>query len=613
MVFIGFGGWISYYYFLIGSTITKILKEDIFGFGKSFQILNDLIISKHKFLILFISYFSEFFFGLIICLYLIYSEKAHIKKKNKYEKMKNDVVTNERNIKKIIKRKKNKIPKKELKLISNLKSKSKEIENENENNKENNNKESNNENYNDISTNEINKNLINDDDNFSNKGKLIVEKKIDEIDHEKNEVDNNSQTIPKNYELIHNDIYEDIIESSLLPILLSSFLLIINDVVIKWIFSKNEIFDYFFLNILIMTLIFKYHFKEKIYSHQTLALLIILFIAGALFVACLFENIDFSDENKTVWEAFDEKHYMVFIFIIIYLASSTCSCYGTIIQKRIMDYQFASPYKIIFFRGLLGMFISTILIIISTNIPCKENHIVIFKLINKNNYNNSIINNNSNNISNNIYFYDNNILNSNSSVNTSAPPLFECIDSYNNNTYFDNVFSYFYSIKHLNNKKDKYLELLLSIPIYCILHFLSNILFIFVNKLLSPIHCLIVDSLYRLLHIPIQTLQNINIDDNSEGFFYEYIIQPLSTRILRVFAHFISIIGYCIYLEIIELKFCGLNNNIRKNIKIRAKSDGKATEYISNYSMSSSNITSDEEDEEERGSIQNNLKTSILI
>ena len=428
---------------------------------------------------------------------------------------------------------------------------------------------------------------------------------------EKNIAENNSQTIPKNYELIHNDIYDDIVESSLLPILLSSFLLIINDVVIKWIFSKNEIFDYFFLNILIMTLIFKYHFKEKIYSHQTLALFIILFIAGALFVACLFEDIDFSDENKTVWEAFDEKHYMVFIFIIIYFASSTCSCYGTIIQKRIMDYQFASPYTIIFFKGLLGMFISTILVIISTNIPCKENHIVIFKLINTNNYNNNIINNNYNNFTS-QYFY-NNILNSNSSGNTSAPPLFECIDSYNNNTYFDNVYSYFYNIKHLDNKNDKYLELYLSIPVYCILHFLSNILLIFVNRLLSPIHCLIVDSLYRLLHIPIQTLQDINIDDNSEGFFYEFIIQPLSTRILRVFAHFISIIGYCIYLEIIELKFCGLNKNIRKNIKIRAKSDGKATEYVSTCSMSSSNITSDEEDEDERGSIQHNLKTSVLM
>ena len=608
MGFIGFGGWVSYYYFLIGSTITKVLKEDIFGFGKSFQILNDLIISKHKFLILFLSYFSEFIFGLIICLYLIYSEKAHIKKKNKYEKTKNDVVNNKNNNKKVKKRKKKKIQKNELELISKTKSNSTE---NSENNKETIMNEHNNNNNNDIYTNEINQNLINDEDNLSHKGGLIEERKIDEMVDEKNIAENNSQTIPKNYELIHNDIYDDIVESSLLPILLSSFLLIINDVVIKWIFSKNEIFDYFFLNILIMTLIFKYHFKEKIYSHQTLALFIILFIAGALFVACLFEDIDFSDENKTVWEAFDEKHYMVFIFIIIYFASSTCSCYGTIIQKRIMDYQFASPYTIIFFKGLLGMFISTILVIISTNIPCKENHIVIFKLINTNNYNNNIINNNYNNFTS-QYFY-NNILNSNSSGNTSAPPLFECIDSYNNNTYFDNVYSYFYNIKHLDNKNDKYLELYLSIPVYCILHFLSNILLIFVNRLLSPIHCLIVDSLYRLLHIPIQTLQDINIDDNSEGFFYEFIIQPLSTRILRVFAHFISIIGYCIYLEIIELKFCGLNKNIRKNIKIRAKSDGKATEYVSTCSMSSSNITSDEEDEDERGSIQHNLKTSVLM
>lgn len=612
MAFIGFGGWVSYYYFLIASTIAKVLKEDIFGFGKSFQILNDLIISKHKFLILFLSYLSEFIFGLIICLYLLYSEKAHIKKKNKYEKMKNVVLSNKNKNKNIKRKKKIKTPKNELELISGSKSKSTENENnkknyDNANNNDNNNESNSN---NDVSTNEINQNLINDD-NISHKDGLIIEKKLDvddDINNEKNVVEDNSQTIPKNYELIHNDIYDDIIESSLLPILLSSFLLIINDVAIKWIFSKNEIFDYFFLNILIMTLIFKYHFKEKIYSHQTLALFIILFIAGALFIACLFEDIDFSDENKTIWDAFDENHYMVFIFILIYFASSTCSCYGTIIQKRIMDYQFASPYKIIFFRGLLGMFISTIIIIISTNIPCKENHIVIFKLINTNNYNNKVINNNYNN----KYFYKN-VLNSNSSGNTSAPPLFECIDSYNNNTYFDNVFSYFYNIKNLDDKKDKYLELFLSIPFYCILHFLSNILLIFVNKLLSPIHCLIVDSLYRLLHIPIQTLQDVHINDNSEGFFYEFIIQPLSTRILRVFAYFISIIGYCIYLEIIELKFCGLNKNIRKNIKKRAKSDGKATEYFSNYSRSSSGLTSDEEDEEERGSIQSNTKSSILI
>lgn len=145
----------------------------------------------------------------------------------------------------------------------------------------------------------------------------------------------NSDSYPKQYELIHTNLYEEITESSYKYIILSSFLLIINDVIMKWIFSMNEIFDYFFFNILIMTLIFKYHFKEKIYSHQMLALVIVLFLSGTLFVACLFEDANFKKENKTVWEAFDGSHYMIFIFILIYLASSTCSCYGIIIQKEL--------------------------------------------------------------------------------------------------------------------------------------------------------------------------------------------------------------------------------------------------------------------------------------
>ena len=93
MKFIGFGGWVYYYYFLLAATLTKVLKEDIFGFGKSFQILNDLRISKHKFLILFLNYFSEFFFGLIINLGLYYLEKKDIKRKMKYEKMENNDIT----------------------------------------------------------------------------------------------------------------------------------------------------------------------------------------------------------------------------------------------------------------------------------------------------------------------------------------------------------------------------------------------------------------------------------------------------------------------------------------------------------------------------------------
>jgi hypothetical protein len=263
-----------------------------------------------------------------------------------------------------------------------------------------------------------------------------------------------------------------------------------------------------------------------------------------------------------------------------------------------MDYKFVSPYKIIFFKGFLGMIISIVLVIISTYVPCEENYIININIISKmniNSINNNISNNNTN------YFFNEYLSNksTNNETNTS-PQLFECADSYDGNTYFDNLFSYYYNISNLEDKKDKYLEIFFSIPVYCILHFLTTILLIFVNKLLSPIHCLIVDSLYRILHIPIQTLQNINVSNYSnytEVFFYEFIIQPSSTRILRVIAYLVSLIGYCLYLEIIELKFCKLNYNIRKNIRKRAKSDGRAREKMSNYSLTSSEIAAEEMEE----------------
>ena len=574
MGFIGFGGWIYYYYFLIGSSVTKALKDDIFGFGKTFQIFNELIISRHKFMILFLNYFSEFFFGLIISLYLIYSEKFHIKRKNLYKKLESNssnTIDDSLNKSREKDNKKKKNGEHELKIITKNNKKINEDKNE-------------------TIQNTINNNLLEEDD-ISNLTSLI-EKKSGEINGSNTTDD--SQIIPKKYELIHNDLYEDITESSYKTIFLSSFLLIIYDIIMKWIFSSNDTFDYFFFNILIMTLILKYHYKEKIYSHQTLSLIIILFISGSLFGACLFEDVDFTSENKTIWEAFNERHYIVFIFIMLSLVSSTCYGYGTIIQKKIMDNKFVYPYKIIFWKGTLGMIISVILIIISTLVPCKENHIV--------NINTSKFLN-----SNNIYVT--NFISTNNS--NSSTPLFECVDSYNNNTYFDNFLSY---IKELNNntrnnvksdsiKNKKYLEIFLYIPIYSILHFLTNILLIFVNKLLSPIHCLIVDSLYRIIHTFIQTLQNNDIQKDSEGLFYEFIIQPLSTKILRVLAYFTSLLGYSIYLEIIELKFCGLNKNIRKNIRKRAKLDGKERGNLSKTTESSSSFIG--EDSEDSGSVKN--------
>ena len=576
MTCIGFGGWIYYYYFLITSSITKLLKDDIIGFGKTFQIFNELEISKHKFMILFLNYFSEFFFGIIIYFILKICDLMHNKRKKKYEKSESNL-SKERKDKDKHNIKKKKSTKQEMKIIS----------------KEKLNKVGENDSDNDFYLDGLNSKFINDNNESSDISLSYFAKKSLEINNSKSI--EHSDSYPRQYELIHNNLYEEITESSYKYIILSSFLLIINDVIMKWIFSLNETFDYFFFNLFIMTLIFKYHFKEKIYSHQMLALVIVLFISGALFVACLFEKTNSEKENKTVWEAFDGSHYMILVFILIYLFSSTCSCYGIIIQKRIMDNKFIYPYKIIFCKGILGIFISSALIGVSTFVPCKENHIVNIKEP-------KFLNFNSNIYASEIFLFKNNSTENDTQNNTIiGTPLFECIDSYNNNTYFDNCFSYFSNLNNITDdekEKDKYLELFLYIPAYSILHFITNILIIFVNKLLSPIHCLIVESLYRIIHIFIQTLQKIDTKNEVEGFFYEFILQPFSTRILRFLAYIVSLLGYSIYLEIIELKFCGLNNNIRKNIRKRATSDGRAREKMNSYSKTSSFVTEDNEDDE---------------
>ena len=579
MKYLGFGGWIYYYYFLISSSLAKLLKDDIIGFGKTFQIFNELVISQHKFMILFLNYFSEFFFGILIYLILKFCERMHNKRKKEYEILEsklskeiNDKDKEKHNIKK------KKTSKQEMEIIS----------------KENVNKVAEKDNDNNLFLEGLNSKLINDNNESNDINLSYLTKKSSGINNSKSL--DNSDSYPKQYELIHNNLYEEITESSYKYIILSSFLLIINDVIMKWIFSLNEIFDYFFFNILIMTLIFKYHFKEKIYSHQMLALVIVLFISGALFVACLFEDANFKKKNKTVWEAFDGSHYMILVFIVIYLASSTCSCYGIIIQKRIMDNKFIYPYKIIFCKGILGIIISSVLIVISTFVPCIENHIVNIKEP-------KFLNFNSNIYGSKLFLIESNSTENDTQNNSfTGTPLFECVDSYNNNTYFDNFFSYFDDLNNITSdekEKDKYLELFLYIPVYSILHFITNILFIFVNKLLSPIHCLIVESLYRIIHIFIQTLQKIDIKNEIEGFFYEFILQPFSTQILRFIAYIVSLLGYCIYLEIIELKFCRLNKNIRKNIRKRAISDARAREKMNSYSQTSSSFATEDIEEDE--------------
>ena len=102
--------------------------------------------------------------------------------------------------------------------------------------------------------------------------------------------------------------------------------------------------------------------------------------------------------------------------------------------------------------------------------------------------------------------------------------------------------------------------------------FLYKYFFILVIKYLSPVHAIFSYSIYYLLQkiiLPINTYiqKGTFIDMNHH---VEYIEQKYT---LAVIGDVIALLGFMIYLEIIQLNFCGFNDNLRNSIMARSDDD----------------------------------------
>ena len=110
---------------------------------------------------------------------------------------------------------------------------------------------------------------------------------------------------------------------------------------------------------------------------------------------------------------------------------------------------------------------------------------------------------------------------------------------------------------------------------YMCFSFLSKFFNMFILKILTPIHVLANNSLYYLfIQIPnfiliILGKYNINEYENEYENENDYYLTITYFLLINIF----SICGYVIYLELIELKFCGCDYNLKKNIIYRSKSD----------------------------------------
>ena len=391
-----------------------------------------------------------------------------------------------------------------------------------------------------------------------------------------------------NKEFFNNEILEEKYKKALGPILLVVIIYIIYEMLTFYIDQKNMAF----VNFWVFQIFFIHYFLSrrehlKLYSHQKLSFAIIFLLSfGTYFVSSFLKqceypvqepnNIDEDIINKikilppTIREnitktintirdsaiklnekgnrACSNKYYIFLLddyfeyFIVLaavgHLFGSFLKSYSVVKLKSIINQNFISIDLIITLLGIFGLSLNIILLFISSLIPCGKND------------------------------YYRHLCSSVKYVNDKE-----------NIYYLDNLLTYIVNIRDDLYPKDN--EYRARMPIDIILEIIfSFIMSVFgfykirfdfsIIKELGVFHLLIPEVIYQFvidIYIIIYKIVN-NIIDKTQITQFIFII------ISQLFA----LIGILIYLELIELKFCNLDKNIKKNISLRAKDD--IEEYI---------------------------------
>jgi len=286
------------------------------------------------------------------------------------------------------------------------------------------------------------------------------------------------------------------------------------------------IFDFWMFELLIISYINAKMFKLKIYRHQMFAILfnsiICLLFRLPSFILSFFMKKKIED-NKSL---FVISNWYIVLGIFIYIIIITIRAYSYTKIKWFIDLKYISSTKLLIFIGFIGIIISSISCIIVTFIKCS------------------------------------------SEIN-----FCEVEDTANSTIkYLDNFGVFFNKISILD-----YSEIIIEAcvilfgMIFKYFFFYYNILII---EYLTPVHIIFYNSIFyfiiKIIAIFYNKIKDNLLLDKSIKF---YNIQKHT--ILDILGNFIAIFGFLIYLELIELRFCKLNYNLRKNIAKRSIDDIK--------------------------------------
>ena len=326
--------------------------------------------------------------------------------------------------------------------------------------------------------------------------------------------------------------------------------------------------DFWMFEIIILSMIIQKMFNLKIYKHQKLGLF--LNMLSFIFKICsiITSLKDKSEEEKPIIYVKYNIFLLSFIGLIIYLFSITLRSYANSKLKWFLDLRYLLSSKLLVIYGLIGIIVCSIISLVSTFIKCKN-------IDNKIEFNDYICS-----LTNNVYTKDN-----------------------YTELYFENFKLYLEKFSYKDIKEISF-EIFLTI-LNMIISFLDKYFYILLIKYLSPVYIIFANPLYFMNQKLMLGLYTLLME---RTFFLIKNTYSIQKFYFDISGDLLSIFGFLIYLEIIELNCCDLNYNLKKNIIIRSYGD---LSQLENRGGTVSSLYS-EENEENKEKEENMIRLSDL-
>ena len=238
-----------------------------------------------------------------------------------------------------------------------------------------------------------------------------------------------------------------------------------------------------------------------------------------------------------------------------FLLISFITAFGRVLTKVLMDLKFISPYIFIICTGIIGFIFNSIILAVASNHECSYSKIL----------NNSCL------------------------VESENKKYFDNI-----NIYFSNLNEYLKGVQPEGGYTPKikfFVEILVIVPLFLVFSYFEFYFEIKTINVLSPSYILIRDNLYYGLSRIVSFCINSN--------------RNIVQFILLEFAEIAAILGYSVYLEIIELRFCGLDRKLKRKLTETANLESQV--YMINVEEKE-----DSDDEEDYEDNNGNIPSSNL-